>query len=112
MNFFSKKKNHEFFQKITTFLKNHEFLQKTRDFRITRFQKSRDLQNHVIYKITLFQNHVIYKITRFTKSRYLQNHIISESRDFLPFLIIFKTSVVFKNFPVQSSFWNSPFHNM
>ena len=92
--FYIDSKSHHFkimnFFKITTFFQNHEFLKTTNFFKITLFTKSRD------FKITLFQ-----------KSRYFQNHAI-----FLPFLIIFKTSVFLKKIPVQSSFWNSPFDNM
>ena len=107
--FYIDSKSHDFkntnFYKITRF-QNHEFFSKSHDFKITRFSKSRD------FKITLFQNHVILKITRFqnhiiSKSRYFKNHAI-----FLGFLIIFKTSVFLKKFPVQSPFRNSPFENM
>ena len=121
--FYIDSKSHDF--KITRFQK-HEFLQdhtisKSRDFKITRiFYKITRFQNHAIskshdFKITRFQNHtiskshyfknhVILKITRF------QNHIISKitlfskSRDFLGFLIIFKTSVFFKNSPFKVHF--------
>ena len=96
--FYIDKKSHQFkimnFFKITTFFfknhaisKSHYFknhaISKSRDFKITLFQKSRD------FKITRFQNHIISKITLFSKSR-----------DFLPFLIIFKISVFLKKFPV------------
>ena len=83
------------------------FLKKSRIFKITRFQKSR-----IFSKITRFQ-----KSRYFQKSRDLKITLFQKSRDFkitrfLPFLIIFKTSVFLKKIPGQSSFWNSPFDNM
>ena len=91
---------------------------KSHDFKNTNFFKITRFQNHTIFKITRFQNHIISKITLFSKSRDFKNHIISKSRYFknhaifLGFLIIFKTSVFLKKFPVQSPFRNSPFENM
>ena len=107
---FINSKSHDF--KITTFFQNHTI------FKITLFTiyKFTRFQNHIIYKITRFskshylQNHVISKITLFQKSRYFKNHIISKITRFqnhaifLGFLIIFKTSVFFKNSPFKVHF--------
>ena len=76
---------------------NHEF------FKITAFSKSRLFsKNHAIFKITrFFQNHGFFKITVFS-------HFVRKSRLFHTFTEF----RVFKKFPVQSPFWNSPFDNM
>ena len=59
------------------FGENHVISRITRfSYRRCHFRKSRDFQNHVIFRITQFQNHAI------SESRYFQNHAISESRNF------------------------------